>query len=143
MFLGTHTPRLDDKGRMFLPARFRDELQGGLVITKGQDRCLYVWTRAGFEELTARVRGTSFTDKRSRDFLRILFSGASDEIPDKQGRITIPPVLRAYARLGRDCVVIGAMDRVEIWDAGSWQGYADQQEDAFSQMSEEVMPGVL
>ncbi len=143
MFLGTHTPRLDDKGRLFLPARFRDELQGGLVITKGQDRCLYVWTRSGFEELTSRVRGTSFTDKRSRDFLRILFSGASDETPDKQGRITIPPVLREYARLGRDCVVIGAMDRVEIWDAGSWQGYADQQEDAFSQMSEEVMPGIL
>ncbi len=143
MFLGTHTPRLDDKGRLFLPARFRDELQEGLVITKGQDRCLYVWTRSGFEELTFRVRGTSFTDKRSRDFLRILFSGASEEIPDKQGRITIPPVLREYARLGRDCVVIGAMDRVEIWDAGSWQGYADQQEDAFSQMSEEVMPGIL
>lgn len=143
MFLGTHTPRLDDKGRLFLPARFRDELQAGLVITKGQDRCLYVWTRTGFEELTSRVRGTSFTDKRSRDFLRILFSGASDEIPDKQGRITIPPVLREYARLGRDCVVIGAMDRVEIWDAGAWQGYADQQEDAFSQMSEEVMPGIL
>ena len=143
MFLGTHTPRLDEKGRLFLPAKFRDELQGGLVITKGQDRCLYVWPRAGFEELTSGVRQTSFTSKASRDFLRMLFSGASDEIPDKQGRITIPPVLREYARLGRDCVVIGAMDRVEIWETSAWHGYAEQQEDAFSQMSEEVMPGIL
>jgi len=143
VFLGTHSPHLDDKGRLILPAKFRDELQGGLVITKGQDRSLYVWTRTGFEELTSRARQTPFTRKSSRDFMRILFSGASDEIPDKQGRITIPPVLREYARLERDCVVIGAGDRVEIWDAAAWRDYSAEQEDAFSAMSEEVMPGVL
>ena len=143
MFLGTHTPRLDEKGRLFLPARFRDELQAGLVITKGQDRCLYVWPRRRFEELTERVRQASFTDKSSRDFLRILFSGASDELPDRQGRITIPPVLREYARLSRECVVIGAMDRLEIWDADAWRSYSEEQEETFSQVSAEVMPGVL
>jgi MraZ protein len=143
VFLGTHTPRLDDKGRIFLPAKFRDDLQGGLVITKGQDRCLYVWSRGDFEALTDRVRQAPFTNKASRDFLRVLFSGASDEIPDKQGRITIPPVLRQYARLQRDCVVIGAMDRVEIWDAESWASYSAEHEESFASMSEEVIDGVF
>jgi MraZ protein len=143
VFLGTHTPRLDDKGRIFLPAKFRDDLQGGLVITKGQDHCLYVWSRPDFEALTERVRQAPFTNKASRDFLRVLFSGASDEIPDKQGRITIPPVLREYARLRRDCVVIGAMDRVEIWDAEAWASYSAEHEESFASMSEEVIDGVF
>ena len=143
MFLGTHTPRLDDKGRLFLPARFRDDLQGGLVITKGQDRCLFVWSRGDFEALTERVRQAPFTNKASRDFLRVLFSGASDEIPDKQGRVTIPPLLREYARLQRDCVVIGAMDRVEIWDAEAWATYSAEHEESFASMSEEVIDGVF
>lgn len=143
MFLGTHTPRLDDKGRLFLPAKFRDDLQGGLVVTKGQDRCLYVWSRGDFEALTDRVRQAPFTNKASRDFLRVLFSGASDEIPDKQGRVTIPPVLREYARLQRDCVVIGAMDRVEIWDAEAWAAYSAEHEESFASMSEEVIDGVF
>jgi transcriptional regulator MraZ len=143
MFLGTHTPRLDDKGRLFLPAKFRDDLQGGLVITKGQDRCLFVWSRSDFEALTERVRQAPFTNKASRDFLRVLFSGASDEIPDKQGRITIPPVLREYARLRRDCVVIGAMDRVEVWDSEAWASYSAEHEESFASMSEEVIDGVF
>ena len=143
MFLGTHSPRLDDKGRLFLPAKFRDELQGGLVITKGQDRCLYIWSRTGFEQVTERVRQAPFTNKASRDFLRILFSGASDEVPDKQGRITVPPVLREYARLDRDCVVIGAMDRIEVWDAHAWRSYSAEHEDSYASLSQEVIEGVF
>lgn len=143
MFFGTYTPRLDDKGRLFLPAKFRERLAEGLVLTKGQERCVYVWTTQSFEEFTERVRSTPFTNKSTRDFLRVLFSGASDEIPDKQGRITVPPTLREYARLDRECVVVGAMDRVEIWDAERWERYSEEQEEPFSQMSEEVMPGLF
>lgn len=141
MFFGTYTPRLDDKGRLFLPAKFRDELSEGLVVTRGQDRCLYVWTPEEFGKVTERAKQGSFTRKDTRDFVRMFFAGASDEKPDKQGRITIPPMLREYASLSRDCVVIGAMDRIEIWDAASWQAYSDQQEQAFSELSEEVFPG--
>jgi transcriptional regulator MraZ len=143
VFLGTHTPRLDDKGRLFLPAKYRDELAGGLVITKGQERCLYVFPLAEFTRLTQALRTAPVTGKTVRDYSRVFFASASDELPDKQGRITIPPALRQYAGLQRDCVVVGANTRLEIWDGVAWQGYLDQQEDAFSAASEEVLPGIL
>jgi len=143
VFLGTHTPRLDDKGRLFLPAKYRDELAGGLVITKGQERCLYVFPLAEFGRITEVLRTAPVTGKAVRDYSRVFFASASDELPDKQGRITIPPALRQYAGLQRDCVVAGANTRLEIWDAIAWQGYLDQQEDSFSAASEEVLPGIL
>ena len=76
MFLGTHPPRLDDKGRLFLPAKFRDELAGGLVITKGQERCLYVFPAAEFAALTERMSAAPVTSKAGRDYMRVLFAGA-------------------------------------------------------------------
>lgn len=142
MFFGTYTPKLDDKGRLFLPAKFRDELAEGLVVTRGQERCLYVWSMAEFDKLTERMREVPVTNKAGRDYVRMFFAGASDETPDKQGRVTIPPMLREYASLSKDCIVIGAMNRIEIWDAVSWQSYSDQQEQAFADLSEEVFPGV-
>jgi MraZ protein len=143
MFLGTHLPRLDDKGRLILPAKYRDELAGGLVITKGQERCLYVFPPAEFTRITEALRTAPVTGKAVRDYSRVFFASASDEVPDKQGRITIPPALREYAGLRHDCTVIGANTRLEIWDSGTWQGYLDQQEDAYSAASEEVLPGIL
>jgi transcriptional regulator MraZ len=142
VFFGTYTPRLDDKGRLFLPAKFRDELADGLVVTRGQERCLYVWSMEEFGKFTDRLRETSVTSRAARDYVRMFFAGASDETPDKQGRITVPPMLRDYASLAKDCVVIGAMTRIEIWDATSWQTYSDQQEQAFADLSEEVFPGL-
>ena len=142
MFFGTYTPRLDDKGRLFLPAKFRDELAEGLVVTRGQERCLYVWSMEEFAKLTERMREVPVTNKAGRDYVRMFFAGASDETPDKQGRVTIPPMLRDYASLSKDCIVIGAMNRIEIWDASSWQTYSDQQEQTFADLSEEVFPGV-
>ena len=143
MFLGTHQPRLDDKGRLFLPAKFRDELAAGLVITKGQERCLYVWPLEEFGKVTQAMSTAPVTAKAARDFGRVLFSSGSAEVPDKQGRITLPPVLRDYAGLTRDCAVIGAGSRVEIWDAAAWSTYLAATEQAFSEQAEEVVPGLL
>jgi transcriptional regulator MraZ len=143
MFLGTHSPRLDDKGRLFLPAKYREELSGGLVITKGQERCLYVFPMAEFQRITEALRAAPVTAKAVRDYSRVFFASASDELPDKQGRITIPPALRTYAGLDRDCAVIGANTRLEIWDARAWETYLEQSEQQFSDLSEEVLPGVL
>ncbi|MCW2904082.1 MAG: cell division/cell wall cluster transcriptional repressor MraZ [Streptosporangiaceae bacterium] len=143
MFLGTHSPRLDEKGRLFLPAKYREELSGGLVITKGQERCLYVFPMAEFERITEALRTAPVTAKAVRDYGRVFFASASDEVPDKQGRITIPSALRKYAALTRDCAVIGANTRLEIWDSQAWESYLSQQEQQFSDLSEEVLPGVL
>jgi MraZ protein len=143
MFLGTHTPRLDEKGRLILPAKYRDELAEGVVITKGQERCLYVWPLAEFTRVTTAMRDAQMSGKTLRDHSRVLFASASDEVPDKQGRITVPPALRQYAGLDRDCVVIGANTRMEIWDAAAWEAYLAAQEESFSDASEEVLPGIL
>ena len=143
MFLGTHSPRLDEKGRLFLPAKFRDELAEGVVITKGQERCLYVWPMAEFRRVTEAMSAAPVTQKTVRDYSRVFFASASDEVPDKQGRITVPPSLREYAGLTRDCVVIGANTRVEVWDAAAWEAYLADREQAFADLEEEVLPGVL
>lgn len=143
MFLGTYTPRLDDKGRLFLPAKFRDELAAGCVLTKGQEHCVYVFSMAEWARITERLAAAPLTTRGSRDFLRMFFSAASDEVPDKQGRITLPPTLRGYAGLDRDCAVIGALSRVEIWDAAAWEAYMANQEPGFADLSEEVLPGIF
>lgn len=143
MFLGTHSPRLDDKGRLILPAKFRDQLAPGLVVTKGQERCLYVFPQRDFEELHEQLRRAPVTSKQARDYARVLLAGAFDQLPDKQGRITLPPALRSYAGLDRDVVVIGAGTRIEVWDAGAWEAYLAEQEPAFASTAEEVVPGLF
>ena len=142
MFLGTHTPRLDDKGRLALPAKFRTELEGGLVITKGQERCLFVFPMAEFSRITELLRSAPVTQRSVRDYSRVFFASASHEVPDGQGRITVPSQLREYAGLSKDCVVIGANSRVEVWDAAAWQNYLADTEQSFAD-AEEVLPGLL
>jgi MraZ protein len=142
MFLGTFSPRLDDKGRLFLPAKFREGLAGGIVITKGQERSLRVFPHAEFERITERLRDVPMTAKGARDYQRMMFAGAHDEVPDRQGRITVPPPLRAYAGLDRDLAVVGMNTHLEIWEANAWAEYEASQEESFSSLSEEV-PGIF
>ena len=141
MFLGTHAPRLDEKSRLILPARFREELAGGVILTRGQERCLYVFTTAEFERMYAQLREAPLAQRQARDYVRVMLSGAAPQIPDRQGRITLPAPLRAYAGLDRDLAVIGAGTRVEIWDAGAWQAYLAAQEQVFAETAEEIIPG--
>ena len=143
MFLGTYAPRLDEKGRLILPAKFRDELESGIVVTRGQERCLYVFATKDFEEMHERIRQAPITSKQGRDYLRLFLSGANAEVPDKQHRVTIPAQLRAYAGLDRDVTVIGAGNRAEIWDTAAWETYYAEQEASFADTTEEVIPGLF
>ena len=143
MFLGTYTPRLDEKSRLILPAKFREELAEGLVLTRGQERCIYVFSAREFERVHEQMRSAPLSSRQARDYIRVFLSGASDEVPDKQGRVTMPAPLRQYAGLDRDVTVIGAGTRVEIWDSESWNTYLAEQEAAFSETDEDVLPGVF
>jgi MraZ protein len=143
VFLGTYTPKLDDKGRIILPAKFWDELAGGVVLTRGQDRCIYVFSQREFEDVHEKIRQAPATSKKARDYVRLLLSGAHAETPDKQHRVTIPQGLRTYAGLDRELVVIGAGSRAEIWDAEAWNAYVAENEDDFAGIAEEVIPGIF
>lgn len=143
MLLGTYAPKLDEKGRVILPAKFRDELSDGIVVTRGQDRCLYVFSASEFETLHDKIRQAPITSREARNFMRVFLSGASAETPDKQNRITLPAPLREYAGLDRDLTVIGTGNRAEIWDSAAWETYLAEQETAFADISEEVIPGLF
>jgi MraZ protein len=143
MLLGTHTPKLDDKGRLFLPAKFRDELSDGVVITRGQERCLYVFPAKEFSSIMEKLRQAPASVKDARDYMRVMLSGASDETLDKQGRVSLPALLRQYAGLSKELVIIGVGSRAEIWDAEAWSEYLAKNEESFANQVEEVIPGLF
>ena len=143
MFLGTHEPRLDEKGRLILPAKFRDELSAGLVITKGQERCLYVFSDREFRNILGKIESSGASGRENRENLRTFMSSVSDQMPDRQGRVTIPASLREFAGLGRELIVIGVGSRAEIWDAKAWNDFLANHEASFSNVSEEVIPGLF
>ena len=143
MFLGTYEPKLDDKGRVILPARFREDMEGGIVLTRGQEHCIYAFPAQEFEQMTVELRRAPLSSKQARDYIRVLLSGAYKEVPYKQGRITLPPDLRKYAGLDRELTVIGAGSRAEIWNSQAWNDYLSVQEDVFSQTENEIIPGVF
>ena len=141
--LGSYTLKLDEKGRFIIPAKLREQFAAGLVITKGQENCLYVSSSAEFASVHDKIRQAPVTSIEARNYLRVFLSGASDELPDKQGRVTIPAALRQYAGLDKDLIVIGVGARAEIWNAKSWNEYLAKQETAFANVAAEVIPGLF
>lgn len=136
MFLGEYEHSLDAKGRLILPSKFRARLESGCVIAKGQDGCLYVWPREEWDRKAEQVAQASLSSIQARNFHRLFFSGASEQLPDGQGRVSVPEPLRRYANLDRDVTVIGAGPRFEIWDRESWVRHRDETERAYSEMTE-------
>lgn len=120
MFLGEFTHSIDDKGRLTIPAKFRGELAAGLVVTRGFDQNLVVYTLAGWQELAARIAERPLAGAEMRAFRRRVFSGAIDLEPDRQGRILIPDYLRSFAGITNEVVVAGMFDYVELWSSEAW-----------------------
>lgn len=129
MFMGQYEHMVDDKGRLALPARFRDRLAQGLVVTRGLERCLLVYTAADWSVLAERIATLPLTQSDARAFTRFLFSGAMDAQLDRQGRVVIPGYLREYAGIREDVVIAGANTRLEIWDREAWNQAVGKVED--------------
>jgi MraZ protein len=120
VFTGEYRHSVDDKGRMAVPAKFRAQLEDGLVVSKWPDPCLAVHTRRAWDDIAAKAASLPITSPGSRAFERLLFGGSSEADLDRQGRVVIPAFLREHAGLAGDVVVVGARDHIEIWAPSRW-----------------------
>jgi MraZ protein len=135
MFTGTHEHSLDAKGRLILPRRFRDELGQELVITKGIERCLWVYPLAEFEAFAAKLAKLPLTNRAGRDFTRVFVGSASQETIDSQGRFVVPPPLREYAGLTKELTVLGQIHKIEVWDREAYGRHAPDSETTYTDES--------
>ncbi|MFC0473071.1 division/cell wall cluster transcriptional repressor MraZ [Halalkalibacter kiskunsagensis] len=139
MFMGEYRHNVDEKGRMIVPAKFRDNLGSSFVVTRGLDRCLFVYPQEEWKKLENQLKTLPFTKKDARAFTRFFFSGATECEIDKQGRVNIASPLREYAQLDKECVVIGVSNRVEIWSKVIWEEYFAESEESFSEIAENIV----
>ena len=139
MFFGEYEHTIDDKNRLTLPARFRDAFAAGVVLTRGLDQCLDVWSRGQWDGLVDdRLAPLDPFSKEARDLKRFFFSAAADAELDKQGRVLVPPALTRHARLGREVVVAGVHDHLEIWDRAAWNDTVTKVEGSADDVAERL-----
>ena len=138
MLLGEYKHNLDTKGRMAIPAKFRDKLTAGAIITRGIDDCLFVLANPEWEELAKKLIALPLAQANSRAFVRLMLAGATDVALDSQGRILIPDYLRKYAGLKKEAVVAGLYNRIEIWDSAAWQTYRMKTESSSQEIAEKL-----
>ena len=141
MFLGEYQHTVDGKGRMVLPRKFRDGLEDGCVVTIGQEKCLFVFPMDEFNEEVERMGRLPRTDRRARNFTRAFFAGASDQVPDRQGRVQLTEKQRRYAGLGKDVTVVGVAERIEIWDTETWNTVAAEADEYYAGIEEVLSEG--
>ena len=121
MFMGEYSHSIDEKGRLIMPAKYREALHGEFVVTKGLDDCLFVYTLEEWSKIETSFREVPLTSKDARKFARFFFAGAASVEIDKQGRFLLPAVLREHAGLKKDVVLVGVLNRIEIWDRDAWE----------------------
>lgn len=139
MFMGEYNNKLDTKGRMIIPSKFRETLNEEFIITRGLDNCLFGYTYDEWRRIEEKMKNLPLTKRDARKFMRMFFSGATAVEVDKQGRINIPENLRTYAGLEKECTVIGVSNRIEIWDTGTWESFYTDSEDNFEDIAEDLI----
>ena len=138
MFLGEYSHTIDEKGRLAIPTKFREDLSSGAVVTRGIDRCLFLYTKSEWEKLAQKISALPLSQKNTRAFARLMLAGAMDVEVDKQGRVVVPDYLRAYAGIKKKVVVAGLYTRMEIWDAFVWEKYKAETEKGSDEIAEQL-----
>ena len=143
MFYGEYSHALDKKGRVIIPAKFREVVKEHFTekfyLTRGLDGCLFVFTEESWKSQERKFRGMPFTRGESRKFNRLYFSGACEAVCDKQGRILIPEYLKEYAKIKEEVVMIGVSDRIEIWAKENWEKFFEANQGSFEELAEKLV----
>lgn len=138
MFIGEYQHSIDVKGRLIIPSKFREKLGEVFIVTKGLDKCLFVFPADEWEKFEEKLKSLPISSKDARAFSRFFFAGAADCTLDKQGRIMIPNNLREYAQIDKDTYVIGVSGRLEIWSKDNWNEYNDQDDLSYDAIAEKM-----
>ena len=139
MFIGEYQHTIDDKGRLIIPAKFRERLGRAFIITRGMDECLFGYPMDEWQKLELKLKDLPMTKKDARAFARFFFSGATEVELDKQGRINIPSTLIQYAKLDKECVVLGVSSKIEIWAKDAWDKYFVESAQSFNEIAENMI----
>ena len=143
MFYGEYFHAIDRKGRLILPAKFREVAKANFVekffVTRGLDKCLFMFSEEEWRAQENKFKSVSFTKQQSRTFNRLFFSGAIEILPDKQGRILLPQFLKDFAELKKEIVIVGVANRVEIWSKDKWQEFYASSRQSFEEIAEKLM----
>ncbi len=141
MFIGEFHHNIDDKKRLIIPSKFREELGDEFVITRGIENCLYVYSKSSWDEITNKLGTLPFTKKNARSFNRFFLSGATIAEFDKNGRVLITSPQLSYADITKECVIIGVGDRLEIWSLQKWNEFYDSASEDMSDIAETLFSG--
>ncbi|MBN7275140.1 division/cell wall cluster transcriptional repressor MraZ [Ligilactobacillus pobuzihii] len=139
MFMGEYRHSIDTKGRIIIPAKFRDELAGKCILTRGLDGCLFGYPMDEWQNLEEKLKKLPLTKRDARSFVRFFYSAATESAFDKQGRVNIPQSLRSHAGVEKKCVIVGVSNRFEIWSEDRWQDFSDNAEENFDDIAENMI----
>lgn len=138
MFIGEYHFNIDEKGRLFLPSDYRKDLGLEVIVNRGIEKCLYIYPQGAWDVIVGKLTTLSFTKKANREFSRMFLSGAFNKEIDSKGRINIDNILRDYANLKKECVILGVGERIEIWDKEEWVSYYNERQSVLDEISEGI-----
>lgn len=145
MFYGEYLHTIDRKGRLILPAKFREVAKNNFIekffVTRGLDKCLFMFSEEEWRSQESKFKAISFTKQQARTFNRLYFSGAAEVLADKQGRILLPQYLKEFAEIKRDVIIVGVSNRIEIWSKDKWQAFYGNSRQSFEEIAEKLMDG--